>query len=237
MKTQILPRRARGFTLVELLVVIAILAILASATFMMSSKFIDKGRKVQAMSQFKDLENGLTMYATDFNRPLLPMEKRSTGEDAVFGEAPGIGKDYSNGLIVAVLAGEASDLPYTSSYDIRDYNPRGETVLKLPYSAKNKNGVGRDGNLYDPWGRQILIAINAFKSTNPSDVLQDNNEESPGTNDSHLETYGYGKYKETAPRDQPFVFWSYGTDGKKGNGAKNPKDVVGYTKTDDVISW
>ncbi|MFT4175052.1 MAG: type II secretion system protein [Luteolibacter sp.] len=237
MKPYLGPRSARGFTLIELLVVIAILAVLCSATFMLSAKFIEKGRKVQAMSQFKDLENGLTMYATDFNRPLLPMDKRATGEDMVFGEAPGLGNDASNGLIVAVLAGEAEDLPYTSSYDIRDYNPRGETILRLSYSANNKNGVGKDGNLYDPWGRQIFIAINAFKSTNPSDVLVDLNEDTPGTNDSHLETYGYGKYRETAPRDQSFVFWSYGTDGKKGNGAKSPKQVVGYTKTDDVISW
>jgi len=234
--TTVGPRRERGFTLVELLVVIVIIAVLASAGFVGTYRFIENSRKVQALSLFRDFENGLALYTTEYNRPPLPDEKRSTGEDTVFG-VPHTQKQYSNSFLVAVLGGDSDNLPYRTNHDISDVNPRGETFMTFKSAENNKNGVGRNGVMYDPWGRELMLAINAYKSTNSADTLEELNSDSPGTNDNHLETYRYGEYKDTQPRDQAYVFWSYGKDGLKGKGSKNPRDVVGYAKTDDIVSW
>ena len=58
----------RGFTLIELLVVIAIIAILAAILFPVFAKAREKARQTSCLSNLKQLELGLLMYAQDFDQ-------------------------------------------------------------------------------------------------------------------------------------------------------------------------
>lgn len=221
---------ARGFTLVELLIVIAILAVLSLVAMYGSSRFIENSRKVQALAQFRDFQVGLSLFETDYRRPPIPRTKRESGWDTIYGDPGG---NYTNQFLVSALAGEDKDYPYVGeNFSTKEVNPRGESYMVFPTAPDNKKGVGTDGKLYDPWGREIMVAINGFKSNNPSDVLVDFND---GRNDSRLHTWGLAEYKETKPKEQSYVFWSYGKDGKKGDGDEN--GAVSLAGSDDVISW
>lgn len=225
--------KGRGFTLVELLVVIAIVAVLALMSFIGSSRFIEKGRKVQTMALFRDFTVGMTMFVNDYNGPPTPQPKRDFGLDTIYGDPGG---KYSTQFLVSVLAGQDKDYPYGGDiFSAKAANPRGESYMVFKTaSADKKYGVAVDGKLYDPWGSEVMVAINAFKSNNPSDVLVPFNN---GQNDSRLHTYGLAEYKDTKPMEQAFVFWSYGKDKKKGNNGASYGAIVPYAGSDDVISW
>ena len=223
------PQSAKGFTLVELLVVITIVAVLALISFMGASRFIEKGRKVQAMAQFRDFEVGMTMFVADYQKPPTPQSKLDTGWDTIYGD----GGNYTNQFLISALAGEDKDYPFKSgeTFSSKGANPRGESYMTFPFNAENKNGVGKDGKLYDPWGREVMVAVNSYAQAGATLVAFNN-----GQNDKRLHTWKLAEYKETKPNEQAYVFWSYGKDGKKGRGA-NPGDVVSLTNSDDVISW
>lgn len=106
--------------------------------------------------------------------------------------------------------------------------------MSFPIATNNKSGVGEDGKLYDPWGGEVMVAINGFKSTDPGADLVDF---SGGQNDRRLHTWGLAEYTETKPKDEDFVFWSYGKDKKKGRKAASNDMVVPLAGSDDVISW
>ncbi len=210
---------SKGFTLVELLIVIAIVAVLAVLTFIGSSRFIENGRKVQALAQMRDFQVGMSLFEVDYTKPPIPASKRDTGSDTIYGD-PG-GNDTTQFLISA-LAGEDKDYL------------RGEAYIIFKSSPDNKGGVGKDGRLYDPWGGELMVAINGFRSNNSDDTLVPFN---GGQNDSRLHTWGLAEYKETKPNEQAYVFWSYGKDKKKGKKGASYGQVVPYTGSDDVISW
>ncbi|MEO7098272.1 MAG: type II secretion system protein [Luteolibacter sp.] len=223
--------KARGFTLVELLVVIAIVAVLAVLSFVGASRFLERGRKVQAMAQFRDFEIGMKMFETDYTKPPIPQSKRDSGWDTIYGDPNGT---YTNQFLISALAGEDKDYPAKTGeiFSPKGVNPRGEGYITFPFAPDNKKGVGKDGNLYDPWGRQVMVAINGFNS--PEGELVPFND---GENDSRLHTWKLAEYTETKPFEQSYVFWSYGKDGKKGKGAASVDSVVPYGTSDDVISW
>lgn len=223
---------ARGFTLVELLVVVVIIAVLAAVGFLGASSFIEKGRKVQAMAQFKDFQVGMKMFELDYTKPPIPKSKRDTGWDTIYGDAGG---NYTNQFLVSALAGEDKDYPFKDeNFSSRDVNPRAEAYMVFPFSAENKNGVGKDGRLYDPWGSEVMIAINGFKSSNPNDTLVNFNN---GRNDRRLHTWGLAEYSDTRPREEAYVFWSYGKDKKKGKNGAAPNAKIPLAGSDDLISW
>lgn len=223
--------RIRAFTLIEMLIVIAIIAILAVLGFIGSVRFIDRGRKVQAMAQFRDFEVGMKMFEVDYSKPPIPRSKRDTGWDTIYGDPGG---SYSTQFLVAALAGEDKEFPYKNNetFAARDANPRQEAYMTFPFKNDNKGGVGPDGKLYDPWGREVMVAINGFNS--PGATLVSFNE---GQNDRRLHTWRLAEYTETRPNEQSYVFWSYGKDGKKGKAGRSPGDVVSFNNSDDVISW
>ncbi len=235
---------ARGFTLVELLVVIAIIAVLAVLSFTGARRLIEKGRAVQTLAQFRDFSVGITMFITDYNVPPIPPSRRPLGNDTVYGD-PKPNK-YDNGILVGVLKGDLLAADYVNSAEtlkVADINTRGETYVVLPAATaskagagKGKAGVGTDRNWYDSWGNQIMIAINAGKGTSSSAVLVDSAPN--GVSDKKMDTLGIGEYRDTKPREQAFVLWSYGYDGKKGKNGASPTNItIAYAGSDDVLSW
>ncbi len=221
-----------GFTLVELLIVIAILAVLAVLSAIGYGRFLESGRTVQALAQFRDFQIGMTMFEGDYRKPPIPSSKRDTGWDTIYGDPGG---NYTNQFLISALAGDDKDYPYGGeNFSSKEVNPRNESYINFPFAPNNKSGVGKDGKLYDPWGREIMVAINGFKSNNDGDTLVDFNN---GQNDRRLHTWGLAEYTDKKPREESFVFWSYGKDGKKGKGAANNQSVVPLAGSDDVVSW
>jgi len=229
------PRQPRGFTLVELLVVIAIIGVMATMAMVGMPRFIEKGKHVQALAQIRDLTVGLASFDADNNTPLIPHDQRAAGQDTVYGEVNG---EFSNGIVVAALSGMGENLPYHPvACDVKDINPKEQVYMIFKLAEQKKNGVTSDGLFNDPWGRQWMIAVNAFKSTSSNSELVEKNTTTPGRNDSHLDTKGLAVYSDTEPRDQSFVIWSYGKDGKKGGEESRGKLIPPYDGSDDAISW
>lgn len=219
----------RGFTLVEMLIVVVIIIILAVLGFTGAGRLIENARKTQALSQFRDFNVGMTMIQTDYNRIPLPETKRQDGWDTIYGDPGGT---YANDFFVSVLAGEDKSFPYDGGFQTKDVNPRLEVYMSFPMAPDNRGGVGKDGRLYDPWGHQVMIAVNGHQARNKTIV-----EFNSGSNDRRLHTWGLAEYTETKPGNEDFVFWSYGKDGKKGKNNPNNQAVVSLKNSDDMISW
>ena len=69
-------KRRRGFTLIELLVVIAIIAILAAMLFPVFARARESARKIQCLSNVKNIATAWQMYFTDYDR-YPPVEHRA----------------------------------------------------------------------------------------------------------------------------------------------------------------
>jgi prepilin-type N-terminal cleavage/methylation domain-containing protein len=224
----------RAFTLVELLVVIAIIMALAFFAIMGGGRLLENSRKVKAMDQFRNFGVGMTLFVGDYQKPPIPQSKLPGGWDTIYGDPGG---KYTTEFLVSALKGDLTDEEGNYTYGDETFsgkaaNPRNETYVIFPYSADKKYGVGNDGRLYDPWGGEVMVGINGFKST--SGVLVPFNN---GGSDLRMHTWGLAEYTETKPKEQAYVFWSYGKDKKKGKNAPNVGSVVPFQNSDDVISW
>ena len=78
-------RGRKGFTLIELLVVIAIIAILAAMLFPVFARARESARKIQCLSNVKNVAMAIQMYLTDYDR-FPPGEHRAEIRDWYFNE-------------------------------------------------------------------------------------------------------------------------------------------------------
>jgi prepilin-type N-terminal cleavage/methylation domain-containing protein/prepilin-type processing-associated H-X9-DG protein len=81
--------RRRGFTLIELLVVIAIIAILAAMLFPVFARARESARKIQCLSNVKNIALAVQMYLTDYDR--MPPREHERSVIDYFQSGPGGG--------------------------------------------------------------------------------------------------------------------------------------------------
>ncbi len=217
---------SQGFTLVELLVVIAIVAVLASLVAMMAGKMMLKAQKVNCVNAMRNITVSLTSYQSDFNRPPVPRHKDEW--DTVLGY-PGQ-PYYPTSMLVSVLTG-AEDSQWSEEdgdFDLSELNPNNEVYMEpnIAY-GKREAGIKEDGKLYDPWGNELMIAINSRKRSDDFNG---------GHHDKVLHTWGLAEWAETKPGYEDFVIWSYGKDGVKGKGGSD-SELPSFNGSDDVKTF
>jgi len=88
-------RKGKGFTLIELLVVIAIIAILAAMLFPVFARARESARKIQCLSNIKNIAMAIQMYMTDYEKG-PPWEHRQEVR-AFFDGNPGGGTVWDPG--------------------------------------------------------------------------------------------------------------------------------------------
>ncbi|MCP5537987.1 MAG: type II secretion system protein [Akkermansiaceae bacterium] len=215
--------RSRGaFTLVELLVVIAIIAVLAALVFSIAGKMMLKAEKVTCTALMKDVSLALAAYESEYNK--LPLPKHKDEWDTILGDPGGL---YSTAPLVSVLTG-AEDSEWSendgNSFDLAQLNPTGEVYLNPNIAhGKKDGGIKEDGKFYDPWGRELMFALNSRRR---------NHDFNGGFRDETLHTWGLAEWAEIKPGYEDFVIWSYGDDGVKGKG-----DSATFAGSDDVKSF
>ena len=79
-----IPRSTRAFTLVELLVVIAIIGILAALLLPVFNSAMAHARRGNCISNVKQIDAAVMMYAADSRDTLFPFVKKPMGAQSVF---------------------------------------------------------------------------------------------------------------------------------------------------------
>ena len=206
------------------MIVIAIIAVLAAITFAIATKAISKAKQTDCIALMRNITIGMEEYYMEHNRPPLPRNKDD--EDTIFGEP---NAEYTTEPLMNILTG-GSDLTWTEpdngdTFDMEHLNPKRVQYVKIQEvpPGKKESGLWDDGRVYDPWGRELMFAINSRVQ-----VTQSND----GFQDEMLDTQGFAEWAEIQPNMQPYVMWSYGADGIKGRGTEEF-----FKGSDDVKSF
>ncbi len=140
-------RSASAFTLIELLVVIAILAILAGLLYPVLSAVLERGRKVRASSDEKQIVLGVTAYFNEYGK--YPIDVAKYPGDVVY--------STNNNELIDVLRNR------TGTAIGNAMNPHGVIFLNpkaAPHQSQPTDGIElASGVWYDPWGSPYNIAV------------------------------------------------------------------------------
>lgn len=193
-----------GFTLIEMLVVIAIIAILAGISTVAYSAALHAAQNAQAKTDLIKIVNATTLYYTDNGQYPLPANLQ--GQDVTFGEDV----PYTSQLMDVLRA----DYQGWDAPGVGNLNPKQIVYVdwRQDFVPHAKNGIGQDGQPYDPWGRVYIVRI---------DSNYDNVVANP-----------YSTNAGSDPLQEQVIAWSFGKDSQGGEGDKNAG-----TSKDDVISW
>jgi len=130
-------RKRMGFTLIELLVVIAIIGILAAMLFPVFSKARESARRIQCLSNVKNIAMAINMYLTEWERT-WPNESDLRAIN-YFNAAPGGEGDPVTLPDICNIARQAN--PYLRDAVILDEYIKNRQVWQCP-SARLMNGAG-----------------------------------------------------------------------------------------------
>jgi prepilin-type N-terminal cleavage/methylation domain-containing protein/prepilin-type processing-associated H-X9-DG protein len=121
--------RRRGFTLIELLVVIAIIGILAAMLFPVFARARESARKIQCLSNVKNIAMAVQMYLGDYDR-MPPTESRP--DVIAFYDEYGCGDDSP--------ARGAANNPYLRFPVVLDEYIKNRDVWSCPSARSTKPG-------------------------------------------------------------------------------------------------
>ncbi len=152
----------RGFTLIELLVVIAIIAILAAILFPVFARARERARQTACLSNVRQLNLAVQMYAQDYDEKLPPVMYLTDG--AV---------EYPDGSTDAWGLWPAIIFPYVNNIDIFNcpssaWRWGGERTTRGNYGA-NRNISG--GHWGDPGTPPSIEPMSLGQLTEPSSTI------------------------------------------------------------------
>lgn len=226
-------RLPKGFTLVELLVVMTIIAVLISGVFAGLQSARKRARKLMCAKIMRDVETGVKGLMAD-NYAKTPAPKDKQEQDMIYGLA---GAEWGTEWLVAVISPDPDDgVEPDPASDVAALNPNENVYVKFERQTQRKNGLyydtaTRTGKLYDPWGTEIMIAVNSPKQSVYA---------ADGVSDEILFTGGLCQYIDSRPEEdaRPLACISLGEDLAKGKekGEKFDKTQA-LSGSDDVTSW
>ena len=142
--------RRRGFTLIELLVVIAIIAILAAMLFPVFARARESARKIQCLSNVKNIATAVQMYLTDYDR--FPPGQHDTAMLEAMSAATG--RDLCVRFPEAAMAWGAN--PFLRWPVILDEYVRNRDVWRCPSSQHGARSIWVIPSYTSPWWRYYL---------------------------------------------------------------------------------
>jgi prepilin-type N-terminal cleavage/methylation domain-containing protein len=162
----------RAFTLIELLVVITIIAVLAGLAIPGGQIVMAKMTRTATLKTMKDIETGITMFRSEYNR--LPVD---TPLEVTEDDAEPMATSADNDLIYTLM-GKAD-----SSGSIKTRNKKEIPFCNFKAAKNGVNGYidpsGGSGaeliSLVDTWGRPYMVWI---------DTNQDNRIRNPDFNNT-----------------------------------------------------
>jgi prepilin-type N-terminal cleavage/methylation domain-containing protein len=224
------PLRRRGsvaaFTLLELLVVISIIAILMGLLIPVISTIMDRARRADAKTTSQSIVTAVKAYYIDYGKypPTDGANMPSTPDDVIVGDSAGTATTSNAGLFNVLRARVDANTNPDNQYNPRKvvyFEGRPSSNREAPRNgfADFPGSSGVIGALYDPWGSQYCVAIDA-------------------NYDNYITKIPHTDFRSTAaPPPTGVAIFSLGKDGIVGSRDTNGAYQQGSKVSDDVISW